>query len=525
MFRICIGACLTLALAAAAIAADPVYDVVVYGGTPGGVMAAVAASREGASVLLLEQKQHVGGLNTSGLNNDETQHMHLWSIGGLAGEFYDRLTRASGKKEPIHQWESSVAQQVFDDMLAEAKTPVRFGQRVKEVSKEGASICQLTMLDGSVVRGKVFIDATYEGDLMARAGVRYTWGREARAEYGESLAGIRLENILFRAKTRDANGNLLPGIHATIDQLTPGDGDRKVMNYNFRLCFVMRKGNSVPIPKPKNYDRNRYQLLANYLAEHPDTKLTGLVALFPARSPIQVNDKVEVNDKHDNIISISYLGGQFDYPDADYQKQDAIYQDFVEFTQGFFYFLGHDPAVSEPLRKETLSWGLAKEEFADNDNWPYYLYIREGRRMLGDYVMKQQDVERDSQKPDAICLGSHAIDSHLVERVAVDAMHFVNEGRIWRDGKVYELPYRAITPKRAECVNLLVPVAASFTHVAYCTLRVEPTWMGTGQAAGVAAAMVARKGIDVQAVDVPALQTRLRAGKQLLSLKDEPKKP
>jgi hypothetical protein len=529
MLRVLLCGWLVLAISSIGIAKEHLYDVVVYGGTPGGVIAAVAAAREGADVLLLEQKKHVGGLNTSGLVNDETQHMQFWPITGLAREFYDRLTRAYNLKLPpdqwVHQFDSSVAQKVFDQMLAEAKIPVRYTQRVERAIKDGPRIQKLVMLDGGTVAGKVFIDATYEGDLMARSGVRYTWGREARAEYGEPLAGVQLENIIYRTNTRAPNGDLLPGINATLDQLNQGDGDRKVMNYNFRLCFMKNPKKTIPIPKPKNYNPTRYQLLANYLAEHPNSRMTTFISLFPKPGPITKDSKVEVNDKHVTIISICNFGGQFDYPDADYRKQDEIYQDFVDFTQGFLYFLGHDPSVPEAIRKETLSWGLAKDEFADNGNWPYYLYIREARRMLGDYVMTQKDVDENRRKPDSIALGSHAIDSHLVQRVAVNDRFFVNEGRIWQNGKVYEIPYRCITPKRAECANLLVPVAASYSHVAYCTLRVEPTWMATGHGAGVAAALAAQKAIDVQAVEIPALQDRLRAGKQLLSLEDQPRDP
>lgn len=494
------------------------FDVVVYGGTPGGIGAAIAAARHSARVVMLEPTRHVGGLSTSGLVNDEMVHMHPWSITGISREFFLRLSQPYGKTDFAHRWESKVAEKLFNEMLAEARVAVRFGQRVAQVSKQGPRIEAIVLTDGSRLTGSVFIDASYEGDLMARAGVRYTWGRESQDEFKEPLAGVRLIDQAIRARTRDAEGRLLPGISAQASDMRNGQSDRKVMNYNFRLCFTQKADNQAPFPKPKNYDPARYQILANFLAEHPKTKLLELIDLY--KSP---NGKFEVNNKQNAVISIGHFGGQFDYPDADYARQDAIYQDHVDYTQGFFWYLCNEPTVPEALRRETRSWGLAKDEFVDNGNWPYYLYIREARRMRGRYVMSQKDIQDDRRKPDSICLGSHYIDSHHVERVAVDAEHFTNEGRLWVPGVVYEIPYRAITPEASQAENLVVPVAASFTHVAFCTFRLEPTWLGAGHAAGVAAAKAAASGRAVQDLDVADLQAQLRRDGQLLSLDDEPK--
>jgi hypothetical protein len=514
-----------LAVPAASAAAAPTrYDVVVYGGTPGGIMAAVAAARDGASVLIIEQKRHVGGLTTSGLCNDEVHHMHPWSVGGLSREFYERLGRAYGRppiaevwqERKYNTWESKVAQRVFDEMLAEAKVPVRYGLRVTEVAKDGPRIRHIVLTDGSRVSGKVFLDCTYEGDLMARSGVRYTFGRESSGQYGESLAGIRLGDKRVKAKTRDVDGRLLPGISATIDQLEPGGADRMVQNYNFRLTLTQDENNRVPFPRPRDYDPRRYALLANYLAEHPDTKLKGIFA-----SGSIGNGKFEANNHQNAIISLGHFGGHRDYPDADYETQDRIYQDHVDYTQGLFWFLLHDPAVPEPLRRETATWGLAKDEFTDNGNWPYYPYIREARRMIGRFVMTQKDVQTDRSKDDSVLLGSHYIDCHHLQRVAVNDDEFTNDGRIWVPGKVYEIPYRSLTPEAEQCDNLLVPVAASFSHVAFCPYRLEPTWMAAGHSTGLAAAMAARSGLGVQQIDVAELQKRLESQGQPLKLRDD----
>ncbi len=520
MIRVVFGVVISVLFACPGEGAAEGFDVVVYGGTPSGVAAAVAAAREGGSVLLLEQKRHVGGLNTSGLVNSEGNHMTGRTFGGISLEFYKRLGRAYGSNvdliqgveaKAVHRWESHKAEEVFNEMLKEAKVPVRFDRRVQLVEKQGAHIRRIVMVDGSAITGKVFIDATYEGDLMARAGVSYTFGREGIEKYGEPLAGIRLAGKPITGSPYDEDGKLLPGVSTTIDQLKPGAGDDKVMTYNFRLCFTKRKDNMVAITRPESYNPKRYLLLANYLAAHPKTRLRNLLEIH-----IPINGKYEINNQHDATISIGHFGGQFDYPDADYAGQDQIWQDHKDYTQGLLYFLGHDPSVPEALRKEMLQWGLAKDEFADNDHWPYYLYVREARRMIGRYVMIQKDVQDNRSKPDTIGLGSHAIDSHHVQRVALSETEFTNEGRLWIPGKVYEIPYRCLTPKAEQCDNLLVPVCASFSHVAFCTLRVEPTWMTTGQSAGTAAALAAQTGKAVQDVNVKELQGCLRAAGQIL---------
>ena len=486
------------------------HDVVVYGAVPCGIAAAVAAAREGARVLLIEPTRHVGGMSTSGLNTAETEHMLTWTFGGIAMEFYTRMGRHYGFDAPAYYFESHVAEQVFLEMLAEANVDIRYGCRVARVMTGSTRIEGVELTDGSIVTGRVYVDASYEGDLMARAGVDYTYGREGRDEFGESLAGIRLDRQPRRAVTV-ADGELLAGISGWASDVVEGAPDRGVMNYNWRLCFSNHPDRQAPIPEPDHYDRSRYRLLEHWLREETAAgrivKLTDILDLYqhaPGRP-----DKWEVNNTQSAIISLGHFGGQLDYPDADYATRDRIVVDHREYTLGLLHFLATDDAVPERTRAQMRQWGLANDEFPDNDHWPYQLYVREARRMRGAYVMTQHDVQTDRRKPDAIAMGSHFIDSHHVQRLAVSPEAFVNEGRIWRIGWAYQIPYRSLTPLRRQCTNLLVPGAASFTHVAFCTYRLESTWMMSGHAAGVAAALAARTGVAVQDVDVTDLRQRL----------------
>ena len=502
------------------------FDVVVYGGVPCGIAAAIAAAREGASVLLIEPTKHVGGLNTSGLNTAETERMLKWTFGGIAREVYERIGRHYAKWEPAYYFESHVAEKVFNDMLAEAKVRVRFGVRLEKVEKDGARIRSITLSDGAVIAAKIFVDAGYEGDVMARAGVSYTWGRESRAEFGEEKAGISFDPPR-KAATVDEAGKLLPGISGWARDFHEGDGDRRVMNYNWRLTFSNDPATRVPIPPPQHYDRSRFCLLENWLhemtADGKDVKLTDILDLYthaPGRK-----DKKEVNNKQAAIISIGHFGGQFDYPDGDYATRERIVADHTDYTLGLLHFIATDDMVPEKLRAEMQQFGLHKEEFADNGHWPYQLYVREARRMRGAFVVTQRDVTDDRRKDDSIAMGSHFVDSHHVQRLALSPTEFVNEGRIWLDGWAYQIPYRALTPKPEECVDLLVPGAASYTHVAFCTLRLESTWMMVGHAAGVAAARAAKSGKTVQELIITNLQERLRAQGQVIDfLPDQPEK-
>ncbi len=523
----------TLILAWASFAAESPaaglsYDVITYGGTPAGIAAAIHARRDGAKVLLIEPTRHVGGLSTSGINTAESEHMLAWTIGGFADEFYRRMGRfyeenKAGQTYPhkdkrlntIYFFESSVAEKTYLEMLQEAGVEIRYGASVESVRKDGTKITSLTLTDGTELAAKAFVDASYEGDLMARAGVRYAVGREASSEFGEEAAGIRFDKTPRKARTVDDQGNLLPGISAWAKDLKEGEAHRAPMNYNFRLTVAKDPRFQVPIPAPKQYDPKRYALLAGWLrdqaANQKPVKLSDIIDLYERR-----NGKFELNNKQSAIISLGHFGGQFDWAEATYAQRARIYQDHLDYTLGLLRFLATDPAVPANVQAEMKSLGLHKDEFADNGHLPYQLYVREARRMRGAYVMRQQDVQTDRRKRDSIGMSSHFIDCHHVQRVALSADEFVNEGRIWRMGYANQIPYRAITPKAEECTNLLVPGTGSYTHVAFCTLRLESTWMIVGHAAGLAAAEVARQGIAVQQVDVPALQAKLRTQGQVV---------
>ena len=503
------------AVALANAAGAEMWDVCVYGGVPCGLAAAIAAAREGARVLLIEPTRHIGGLSTSGINTAESEHMLHWTIGGIALDFYRRLGEHYGTGKAEFYFESSVAEKVYLAMLHEAGVTVRYGQRVEKAEKVNARLRSIALSDGSVVQARVFVDAGYEGDLMARAGVPAVSGRESRDEFGEEAAGVRLDKFVTQVSTVDAKGNLQPGISAWARDLPLGSAHRGGMNYNFRLTFARDKSLQRPIPKPQKYDPARYALLESWLSAKATAgepvKLNEILDFYARR-----NGKFEINNKQAAIISLGNLGGQFDYPEANYQRREAIVADHWDYTLGLLHFLATHPKVPGTLQAEMRSWGLHAGEFVDNGNLPYQLYVREARRMRGTYVMRQRDCTEDRRKPDTIGMSSHFIDSHHVQRVALSKTEFVNEGRIWRLGWAYQIPYRALTPKASDCENLLVPGAASFSHVAFCTYRLESVWMIGGHAAGVAAAMAAKSGTEVQRVELPKLQAKLRAQKQVV---------
>lgn len=505
-----------LQAAAAATQTNPgSYDVVVYGGVPCGIAAAVAAAREGARTLLIEPTQHIGGLSTSGINTAETEHMLVWTIGGIALEFYKRLGAHYQTGKPEFYFESSVAENAYLAMLREAGVEVRYGATVERAHISGKKIEAIVLADGSRVVGSVFVDAGYEGDLMARSGVPYKVGRESRAEFNEEAAGVRFEPRVVQAATVDSSGKLLPGISAWRHELKEGDAHRGVMSYNFRPTFAKDPALQAAIPKPQSYDARRFALLENWIlsesAAGRPVALKQILAFYARR-----NGKFEVNNIPDAIISMGHFGGQFDYPDASYKRRDAIFADHWDYTLGLFHFLATHERVPEALRAEMRGWGLHRGEFADNRNLPYQLYVREARRMKGATIVTQRDTMEDRRKPDAIGISSHFTDAHHVQRCALSKTAFVNEGRIWRTSVAYHIPYRALTPKVKDCGNLLVPGAASFTHVAFSSYRLESVWMIAGHAAGVAAAMAAMRGKRVQELDVAELQEKLRRQKQVL---------
>jgi len=502
------------ALAFTAAAATRNFDVVVYGGTAGGVIAAVSAAREGLHTALLEPTAHVGGMVSGGLGFTDVGKKEV--IGGYAYEFYYRVGQYYGMSafgnEVAWLHEPHVAEDIFHQMLTSAGVTLVEHARLREangVRKQGTHITSIDMENGDTFAAQVFIDSSYEGDLMAQAGVTWTYGRESSAQYGESLAGVRdktpLHQFLVDVPAKDAAGKLLPEISTAVPP-PPGSADKAVQSYNFRMCFSSAP-DRVAFAKPAGYVPHRYELLARLIearakAEGRTPALSTLLKID--RLP---NGAADVNNQ--GAFSTDYIGGSWDYPNASYAKRDQIWQAHKDYQAGLFYFLANDPAVPAAVRAEISAWGLCAAEFADTDHWPRQLYIREDRRMVGEYVMVQQDLQTNLTKPDPIGMGSYNSDSHNVERIVADGFAR-NEGDMQVAVKPYQIPYRVMLPKRAEADNLLVPVAFSASHVAYSSVRMEPQYMILGQAAGVAAKMAIDAKLAVQAIDTTALTAKLR---------------
>jgi hypothetical protein len=489
-------------------------DVVVYGGTAGGVMAAVAAARERAQVILLEPGKHLGGMMSGGLGWGDLNRREI--IGGYAREYFERVGKVYGQTGMVWHIEPHVAEKVFTDMACEAGVKVRFGRRLKErtgVQVKNGRIERVLTENGEDYRAKTFIDATYEGDLMAWAGVRYRVGRESREEYDEPGAGVRrLVPSGVPGSAYDSHG-LLPLVHDG----TPGvfgSGDNKVQSYNFRLCLTRNRTNLVRVAKPAKYDPRDYELLARYLAGINSPRLADVLT-------ISVLPKGKTDINNGCTVSTDLPNANWGYPDGSYAERARIWERHRNYTSGLLWFLGNDPRVPEKLRAEMLQWGYAKDEFTDNDNFPWQLYIREGRRMLGSYVMTEKDARHQNQKEDSIGMGSYMLDCHPVQRVRVGNNDYANEGYIGSGNRIlpYEIPYRILTPRKEECSNLLVPVCLSASHVAWSSLRMEPQFLICGQAAGVAAAMATRAGSAVQDVPAAQLREKLLAQKQILKWK------
>jgi hypothetical protein len=525
--------CLLLLSSAAALAKD--YDVIVYGATPGGISAALAASREGASVLVIEPTRWIGGMVTGGLASTDVGNEKV--IGGIAREFF---TQAAESKAGTPMWyaEPQGNMATFKAMLQKTKIEVLTGRNLKSISRDGDRIESLMTDDRKRYEAKVFIDATYEGDLMARAGVSYIIGREARDAYGEPLAGFQpaplrprtveqmaqdspsiggpkgamnyVHGTPARIQALDVAGLPLPGVSNQWAEV--GEGDSRTQAYNFRVIVTRTPENRVPFPKPAHYDDARYELLARTIEAFPGIRFSKLVYLGPI-----ANGKFDAN-AIGLVVGTDHVGANYAYPDGDEKLRAKIWQDHVDYVQGFFWFLANEPRVPEDLRKQASQWGLAKDEFTDNDHWPYALYVREARRMIGEYVMRQDDCTQHITKPDSIGMGSFIMDSHAVQRLVNHDGSVIDEGNFDMPVRPYQIPYRSLVPQKSQCENLLVPVCMSASHVAYGSIRMEPQYMIMGQACGLAAVQALRTQKAVQDIDVAALQAKLREQKQVLEL-------
>ena len=492
-------------------------DVCIYGGTAGGVAAAVEAARLGKTVVLVEFGAHLGGMSSGGLS--QTDIGNKGAIGGISREFYQRMGRHYGKEE---QWsfEPSVAEAIFFQLVNEAKVPVYFHQHLDSVKKKQARIVEIVMENGKIFRARMFIDATYEGDLMGRAGVSYTIGRESNSQYQETLDGIRPQTPKHQfvvpvdpyVKPGDPASGLLPLIQAG-DGGIPGAGDHAVQAYNFRMCLTQNRENQRPIEPPAKYNPARYELLARYVealvAAGKPPKLGELMHIQP-----MPNGKTDINNN--GAFSTDFIGANYDYPDASYPRRAQIWQEHVDYMRGFFHFLATSPRLPESLRQEMQSWGLAKNEFCDTGGWPHQLYVREARRMISDYVMTELNCRASTQLPDAIGLAAYTMDSHNCQRIVKNG-HVENEGDTQVGGfPPYPISYRSIIPKASECENLLVPLCLSSTHIAYGSIRMEPVFMVLGQSAAAAACQAIKKKVPVQKISIAKLQTQLLVEHQIL---------
>jgi hypothetical protein len=522
---------LFLTIATTLSAATRDFDVVVYGGTAGGVIAAVSSAREGLKTALLEPTNHLGGMVSGGLGFTDYGKKEV--IGGYALEFYYRvgrhyeMSRFGNEVSWLH--EPHVAEDIFRQMLTEAKVTVLERHRLREktgVRKEGTQVREITMEDGSSFTARIFMDTTYEGDLMAQAGISYTWGRESSSQYGESLGGVRdrtpLHQFLVNVSPYDDQHNLLPEV-STEKPAPPGSADKKVQAYNFRMCLSEAATNQAPFIAPEGYDPKRYELLVRLISARvrAEGKVPSLLSILKIdRLP---NGKSDVNNN--GAFSTDYIGGSWDYPEATYARRQQIWEAHKNYIAGLLYFLANDPQVPLQLRNELNQWALCKDEFTDTGNWPRQLYIREARRMVGEYVASQKDLQTDLTKPDPIGMGSYNSDSHNLERI-VDADGFVrNEGDMQVGVKPYQIPYRSILPKRSEAQNFLVPVCFSASHVAYSSMRMEPQYMIIGQAAGVAAKMAIDAKRPVQEIDTAALVKKLRSQGVVMEYVPNPQGP
>lgn len=502
-------------------------DVVVYGSTPGGFCAAIAAAREGVSVILLEPTGHVGGVNTGGLSFSDSNQTVRSTVRGLFEEWHQRVEadykargvelpyKVSEKDHKPWTYEPHVAARITRQMLDEAGVKVLTKRALRKVSKDGARITRITTGDGEFT-ARVFVDASYEGDLMAASGVSWTIGRERRAEFGESLAGRQFPKPRMPISGFAADGRPLPLI-TTTDAGAEEAGDKNVMVYSFRLCLTKDPANRVSFPKPANYDPARFEVVRRYFAQEKRPIL--LWDLYPLPG-----NKFDANNGIGKQFSMGLVGACNGWSEADESGRARIWEAHRQYTLELYQFLTADPVVPEHLRRELGELGLCRDEFAARGHWSPQLYVREGRRMKGAYVLSQKDIMDAPKKENPIAVSSFPIDSHDCQRIAAkDGV--INEGTIFpvrmagrRHGYPYHVPYRAIVPKAGECENLLVPVALSCSHVAFSSIRVEPTWMILGQSAGIAAALAAKQRVPVQSVPYPALRERLLAQKQALDL-------
>ncbi len=519
------------------------YDVVVYGGTSAGVIAAVQAKKMGKSVIIVGPDKHLGGLSSGGLGWTDTGKKEV--IGGLSRDFYHRIWKhyddeggwkwqkkseygnkgqgnsaIDGEQRTMWIFEPHAAEKVFESYIKDFDIQVdrdEWLNRDNGIKKDGTRIVSITMLSGKTYNGKMFIDATYEGDLLATAGVEYTVGREAVSQYDESFNGVQtgvLHHSHHFGKLK-ISPYLIPddpasGVLPLINPDHPGEksaADKKVQAYCFRMCLTDVEENRIPFSKPDGYDPKQYELLARLFA-------VGWKQVFNKFDPIP-NHKTDTNNH--GPFSSDNIGKNYDYPEASYERRREIIKEHETYQKGWLYFICTDPRVPKDVQDKMNTWGLPKDEFTDNGGWSHQLYIREARRMVGNYVMTQNELTKKKPTPESVGMGSYTMDSHNTQRYITPEGFVQNEGDIGVHLKEpYEIAYGSLVPKKEQVTNLLVPVAVSASHIAYGSIRMEPVFMILGQSAATAACLAIDSTLAVQDVPYEQLRTRLLADGQIL---------
>ena len=542
------------------------YDVVVYGGTSAGIASAIQSSRMGKSVVLIEPGKRLGGLTTGGLGQTDIGNKHV--VGGISREFYQNIskyykipenwkwqkrsdyidegqTRTAKGEDAMWTFEPSAALKVFHQMLSGEKVKIVYGERLNRetgvIKKEGR-IVSIEMENGKRYTGEMFIDATYEGDLMASAEVSYSVGRESNNEYGETLNGVqanRINRTLKWTLSRNAhNHNFIDAVDPYVVKGDPssgllpyivegekpgidGHGDKGIQAYCFRMTLTDHPENRIPFKKPDNYKEINYELLfRNYEAaigpiEEMYTYGDKLVPWINSPMP---NRKTDTNNQKG--FSTDFIGQNYDYPEASYEEREKIVQAHRNYQQGLMWTLAYHPRIPQKVRDAVSKWGTCKDEYEKRSNgWQEQLYIREARRMKSEYVMTQKNCERIEVVEDPVGMGAYGMDSHHVKRY-VDANGFVqNEGNVEAHvPNPYPISYRSIVPKKDECENLLVPVCLSATHIAFGSIRMEPVFMVLGQSAATAACQAIDQRKAVQDIDYTLLKEKLLNDKLILEI-------
>tara|TARA_R110002096_G_scaffold263149_3_gene456588 strand:+ start:4523 stop:6205 length:1683 start_codon:yes stop_codon:yes gene_type:complete len=525
-------------------------DVIVYGGTSGAVTAAIQAKKMGKSVIMVSPDKHLGGLTSGGLGWTDTGKKEV--IGGLSREFYQRVYEKytedgawkweaqsdfgnkgqgtpaiDGEFRTMWIFEPHVAEEVYDEWVEELGIEVlrdEWLDRESGVTVENGKITAIRTLSGKEFKGKMFVDATYEGDLMAAAGVSYHVGREGTSVYGEDWNGVQTgvfhHKHHFKAVDQpidpyiipgDPSSGLLPKISGE-DPGVKGEGDNKVQAYCFRTCMSINPDNQVPFPRPDNYDSTQYELLGR-IFDAGWTQWFGKFDMIP-------NKKTDTNNH--GPFSSDNIGMNYDYPEASYERRREIIKEHEDYQKGLLYYVANDPRVPKETQDEFKKWGLAKDEFTDNGNWPHQIYVREARRMVGKYVMTENELLQKRPTPESVGMGSYTIDSHNIQRYVDENGHVQNEGDVGVPlPQPYEISYGSLVPKADEIQNLVVPVAVSASHIAFGSIRMEPVFMILGQSAATAAVMAMDEGISVQELPYSSLRTKLLEDGQVLTLADK----